>query len=113
MHGLGEGERAVFDALVGRVGVFGLEGRNAEIQSVEDDANAPDIDLEMIAATIKHLWRDVVGGATDCPFTLIGELQFGGQSKISYLDVEFAVDKDVAEFEVAVDDALSVNVLQS
>lgn len=96
VHCFGDGIRALFDALVSGVGVFGLERRDPEVESVKDHSYTPDIDFEVVASAVEYFRRDVVGSAADCAFALAGELQFGGKSEVSDFDVELGIDKDVA-----------------
>ena len=87
VNALGDEVVAVLDLLVGGVGVFSLEGRHSEVEGVEDDSDAPDIHLEMVASAVQHLGSDVVGSTADSPLALPLELQFGSEAEVSYLNV--------------------------
>ena len=101
------------DSLVDGLDVLGLEGRAADDESVEDDADGPRVDLEAVAIRLveQHLGRDVVGRAADRLLALAGDLDERGEPEVADLDVHVLVEEDVAELEVAVDDLVRVHVL--
>jgi hypothetical protein len=61
---------------------------------------------------LQDLRRDVVGSAADGFAALVGVAQRGGQTKVTNLDAHVAVDKQVAQLQIAVNNEVSVQVLQ-
>ena len=108
----GEGVLAGLDLLVGELDLVGLEGRAAEEEGEADDAHRPDVHLVGVPHRPLHdLGSDVVGRAAHGALLLLAELQLGGESEVAHLDLHVGVEEDVAELEVAVDDAVAVHVL--
>lgn len=67
----------------------------------------------MADLAIQYLRGDVVRGSTDGPLFLAFEFQFGGQTKISNLDLHFFVQEEIAQFHVSVDDPVGMQELES
>lgn len=61
---------------------------------------------------VEYLRRDVIGRAAGSIPALSGRLHSGGQPKISQFNFHLVVEKDIAEFDIAVDNAISVQVLE-
>ena len=61
----------------------------------------------------QNLGCDIVGGAANGFLPFSGLLDEGGETEVSHLDVHVAVQEDVAEFEVAVDDLVGVHIMTS
>ena len=66
----------------------------------------------MSDAALEDLGSDVVGRSADGALLLAFEIEFGGQSEVTELDLHLVVDEEVAEFDVAVDDAVRVQEAQ-
>ena len=67
----------------------------------------------MAALALKHLWSDVVWRTANGALFFTVEIEFGGQTKVTQLDLHLVVEEEVAELQVAVDDPVRVQVLQS
>lgn len=65
----------------------------------------------MALFSLQNLGRNIVRRAANSPLTLAIELEFGGQTEISDLDFHFVVDEEVTQFEIPVDDSVTVHVL--
>ena len=97
-----------FHLVVGaRVG----EGLLAGEEDVGKDAEAPPVDGAGVAAGEDVLRCDVSGGATE-GICLLPGLEHLGKAKVAELGVAPLVDEDVLRLEVAVDDVVSVEVLE-
>ena len=92
---------------------LGLEWRFAHQECVEDAAQGPDVDLITVALLAEDLGGDVVWSPTQglLPFSV--EVNFGGQTKISYLAFHVVIEEDVSQLEVSVDDLVVVQVEDS
>lgn len=101
---------AILYLLVCCIGVFSLKGRDPKVKSVEYDSDAPNIHLEMVPLSLQHLRSDVIRCPTDRPLTLPLELQLRRQSEIPNFDIELSIYKDIAQFEVPVNDPLGMYV---
>lgn len=102
------------NALVGGLDVGGLEWRLTNNKRVNDDADGPDVHLVGVALlALEHLGRDVIWRTADGALALSIELQLGGETEISDLDLHLVVDEQVTELEISVNDAMRVHVLDS
>lgn len=59
---------------------------------------------------LQDLRCDVIRRSTYSLLHISLSLDLGGQSKIAYLSVHLVVDQNIAEFQIAMDDALTVDV---
>ena len=89
-----------------------LEGVLGSKQAEQDDAQAPDVRLEVV-----FLAEDNFGRHESCCATLFGRalifLEFASQSEVANFDLGVVgpvSDEDVEELEVSVDQALAVHV---
>ena len=90
-----------------------LERRLSYDQGVNDDAQRPDIDFIRVARlSFKHFRCDIVRRTADSSFLLTIEVELGGESEITELDLHFVVEEEVTQLQVSVDDAVLVEVLQ-
>ena len=112
VHGFWEGKGALLDFLVGVLDIFGLERRASVDQSVNDDSDAPHIDFVAVPLRLQYLWSDVIGRSADGLLLLPVEINARGQSEIPDLDVHMLVEEQVAQFQIPMDDLLSVQVLK-
>ena len=83
------------------------------IDGVQDAADGPDVDLEAVALLAEDLGRDVVGRAAERLLALAVVLEPRGQAKVADLELHVVVEEEVAQLQVAVDDALPVQVLHA
>lgn len=65
MHSLREGEGTLLDLFIRILDIFGLKGRSAVDQSVNNDPNTPNIHLITMPLRFQYLRCDVVGRAAD------------------------------------------------
>lgn len=99
------------DALIGRLDVVCLKRRFAHQQGLDDDAEGPHVDFLGVAVlALENLWRDLVGGPADGALAFAVELQFGGQPEVADLDLHVAGEEEVAQLQVAVDHAVTVQL---
>jgi len=111
-HVVREGVAVDADLLVGGLDVRRLEGRLADEQRVDDDAERPDVDFVAVARlALQDLGRDVVGRAADGLLLLALELDLGGQAEVAQLDLHLLAEEEVAQLEVAVDHLVLHQVL--
>ena len=100
-----------FNPLISGGSFIGLKRRKAHIKCVNNDSNAPDIDLEVISFALENFRGDVVGSPTNRAFKFPLEFELGCESEITNLDIEVLIDEDVSEFQISVDDVLGVQEL--
>ena len=62
---------------------------------------------------MKHLGCNVVGGAANCSLLLTLGINLRGQPKVANADAHMSTQEQVSKLEVAMDDVLGVQVLQS
>ena len=111
-HVVGEVVRIHTNSLVSRLNVRRLKGRLTDDKCVNDDADGPDIDLVRVTLlAFKHLRSDVVRSTTDGSLALAIELQLGSETEITDFDLHFVVKEEIAELEISMDDAMTVEVL--
>jgi hypothetical protein len=67
-----------------------------------------------VVSSPDHLWRHVLDGAAKRvrPPLLLVRLKLSAEAKVREHNVTFAVEKNVLELDVAVDDAVLVEVLE-
>jgi hypothetical protein len=101
------------NVLVDGLDVFGLEGRTADDEGVQNDADGPGVDFEAVAVdgVEEDLWGDIIRSAAYCLFALPGALDECCEAKIADLDVHVCVEEEVAELEIAVDDLVGVHIV--
>lgn len=91
-----------------------LKRRLANYQRVNNDSQRPDIHFIGVATlAFKHFRSDIVWCAANCSFFLAIKVEFGRKSKVTKLDFHLVVQKQIAQFEVTMDDAMRMQVLQS
>ena len=117
---IGKGERGADNVLVQKIDVVAVWIGGVVVKrqvsgkhGIENDAAAPNIncaaDVEALADD--ELWGGVAGTAAACLHEIIGPvLETVCKTKISDDDVAVAVEEEVFELEVAVDNFLLVNV---
>lgn len=111
---LWEGVVVKTNSFVGGFDVGRFEGRLANDQSIDDNTQRPDVYLVGVTAlTFEHLWRDVVGCTANSSLFLAIEVQFRRQSKVAKFYLHLVVQKQVSEFQVAMNDPVGVQVLES
>lgn len=64
----------------------------------------------MASLALQDFGGNVIGGAADGPLLLAVELEFGGQAEVSQLEFHLVREEEVAEFEVAVDDFVALQL---
>ena len=67
----------------------------------------------MTLLAFEDLRGDIVGSSTNGSLTLSIELKFGGQTEITYFDLHLVVEEEISEFEISVDDSVTVQVFHS
>ena len=67
----------------------------------------------MALLTLEHLRSDIVGSTANGALPLTIELKLGGETKITDLDLHLVVEEEVAQLQISVDDAMTVEVLDS
>jgi hypothetical protein len=61
--------------------------------------------------SFEHFWCNIIRSATNGPFPFAIKLKFGRQTKITDFDLHLVIEKEVAQFEISVDDPVAVQVL--
>lgn len=101
--------------LVRRFDIRGFEGRPTHQESKNDNSEGPYVDLVGVATAcirvINDLGRYVVGCTANSPFALALKVELGRQAEVSELDLHACREEEVAELEVAVEDAVAVQML--
>lgn len=98
------------DLLVEVLHIVCLEGHSAEEEGEKDDASAPQVGLEApVSLVLDDLGGDVGGSATLLEHHLAA-LNSLRDTKIGDLDSAFAIKEDVVQFDISMEDRLSVNV---
>jgi len=104
----------VQNALVRALDVFGLVGRFANEHRVQDDAHGPDVDFEGVSplgfVALNDFGCNVVGRPANGFALFVLVLDARREPEVTHFDVHVAVEKQVAEFEIAVNDVLVVHV---
>lgn len=67
----------------------------------------------MARLSFEHFWRDVVWRSTNCALFLSVEVKLGGEAEVAQLDLHLVVQEEVAKLQVAVNNPVLVQVLQS
>ena len=99
----GERVLAEFDFLKGFAHSASLERTHAELKTVEDDANSPNVRGKGITKTADSFGSNKVGGATCFAFEFAGMGKLAGETEISQFEVVIAVEVEVAEFEAVLE----------
>ena len=95
------------DSLVGGLYVIGFEWRLTDNEGVDDNTKRPDINLiRMALLSFENLRSDIVGSTTNGSFPLTIELELGGKTEITNLDLHLVVEEKVAELEISVNDPM-------
>ena len=92
-----------------------VKGQFAGEHFIEDYAHGVDVGAAVAALAFDLFGRDVVGGAEGGGEVGVGETAGGGvagDAEVDQLDVVVVVDHDVFRFEVAVHDAVGVDVIE-
>lgn len=82
-------------------------------QRVQAHPERPNVGGEGVASPLAHLRRQVIRSSAQLRLRPLTLLRSGRQSKVRDLRVKVRREQNVAEFEVAVNYALSVDVLQA
>ena len=87
---------SVLDSSVGLFNGLGLEGRLANEDGVEYDAQSPNISLKTMSGLCKDFRGDIVGGTAGGkpPISWMG--QFSTKSKISNFNLHLIIQKNIA-----------------
>ena len=65
----------------------------------------------MTLFTFEHFWSNIVRSTANGPLALTIKLQFGSQTEIANFDLHLVVKEEVTEFEISVDDSVTMEVL--
>ena len=102
------------NSLISRFDVRSLKGRLADNQRIDDDTDRPNVDFVRVTLfAFQHFGRNIVRGTADGTLALTIELEFRGQTEITDFDLHFVVQEEVTELQISVDDAMTVEVLDS
>lgn len=97
------------DSLVGRLDILSFERRLSDNQSVNNDANRPDVDLIRVTLlALKNLRSNIVGSTANGTLALSVELKLRSKTEISDLDLHLVVKEEVTELEISMNDAMAV-----
>lgn len=107
---VGDLKVALKDLLLHDSLVVVVKGQCSTEKCVENDTERPNVDLfACILFAGEHLWGGIAGGAAESVHKAVA-LKLAGEAKVAKLDVAALVEKDVFELEVAVNDALAVDI---
>lgn len=102
------------DPVVRGFDIGGLEWRFAYDEGVNNNSERPDVDLVGVAgASFKDLGRDVVGCSTNGSLFLAFKIELGCQAEITQLKHHLVIQKQVAQLEIAMDNPVMMQVLES
>lgn len=104
---------ALADLCVRILQTLGLERWLANEQRVHDATDRPNVDLVAVALLVQNLRRDVVRRSAQRLLAFPFVLNFGGQPKVTDLDVQLVVQEQIAQLQISVDDVLIVQILDS
>lgn len=101
------------DILVQLGHIAGFKGHSAEKHGVENDSSGPDIRCEaLVTLILEDFGRDVGRSPALLRHSLTGCHQLG-HSKIADLHIALACQQDVVQFDVPVQDVLSMAICQA
>ena len=81
-------------------------------QDIQDDAEAPDIDLwTSVLPCLEQFWCGEVETATECLQVILGREQIA-ETKVNDLDIARLADEDILDLEVSMYDAIPVAVIE-
>lgn len=84
----------------------------AAYQNIEDDAETPHVNLwSGVGSCLKELWGGKVETATKC-LQMTAGCEEVAETKVDNLDIAGLADEDVLDFEIAVDDAVAMAVVE-
>jgi len=104
---------ASHDLLVEFAGAGVLEGQVAAEHGVEDDAAAPDVCPQTVVAFARYHFGSSVAGTAAGGLEPLAGLVVVGESEVYDFDVVAVVEEEVLGLEVAVDDAVLVDVVDA
>ena len=109
----GKGQLVLADLAVGDLLAAAVERRLADQHRVGDHADRPDVHFVGVGALVvrlQNLRRDVVRSAAHRLLALVRLVQLRRETQVAHLHLQVLVEEDVAQFEIAVDDAALVEV---
>lgn len=89
-----------------------LEGTAACAHGVEAAAHAPQVDLLAVGLVVEDFGTDIVGRAAERAALLLVVGEADGEAKVGNFE-DVALEEEVAELDVPVDDVLAVEVLEA
>ena len=105
------------NALVGSLDVLGFVGWFSHEDRKKNDSHGPNIDFEGMSPscfiTLNNLRGDVIGSSANRFSLFVGMFQLGGQSKITNLDTNVTIQEEITQFQVTMNDAIFVEILNS
>jgi len=105
---------AAFNFAVGVLDFCTFERRSTKKHGVQNDANGPEIDFVGVTIfAVKNLRRDVVWSTTYSSFALSFKQDTSSKPEISNSNLHPLIKKKVSEFEITMDNALRVEVLNT
>lgn len=107
-----EGELSLQNELVQIFEVRRLKGHRSAQHSEEKDAEGPDVDEEAFIALVNDDLRRQVSRSTALLLYNLAFLDYLRDTEVAYLDALLAVEQDVIQFDVSVDDRPAMNVRQ-
>lgn len=105
------------DAVVCRLDVFGFVRRLADQDCVENNSHGPNIYFKGVPTlsfvTLNDFWCNIVGRPANRFPLFIPIFHSRCQTKITHFYVQVLIQKQIAKFEITVDDRMSVHVPNS
>ena len=101
--------------LINGLDLLRLEWRTTNDECIQNDADGPGIHFEAmtVGGVEEHFRSDVVWCATDGLLAFARILDQSGKSEIPDLDIHTGIQKQVPEFEVAMNDLMGVHIMTS
>ena len=99
----------VLDLHLQNVPILVPERRHSDQHLVQQDADGPPVDTEVVSRLIQHFWRHVFGSTADCGRQFV-ILKHFSQAEINQLDIAVLIEQDIFQFEVSVSDSSLVQV---
>lgn len=111
-HRVRKDDLTLSDQLAQLVVVLVHKWRSASDHLVDEHSKGPPVDGERVACLVEDLWRQILSCATEA-LRLLVLLEEFGQAEVCKLDIASFSDKHVFRFEVAMHDAVGMQVAHS
>lgn len=66
----------------------------------------------MTCSSFQHFWSDIVWRTTNRSFLFTIEIELSGKTKVSQFDLHFVIQKQIAKFEITMNNSVRMEVLE-